>query len=246
LTDFETKIGTTFLDYEQNPVYNSYHKYSHEKAVSRLLPESNGGIAADLGCAGGTYYGIIKAKNYKTVYGVDLSAKRLEKAKEKGYITFNTLAQNLPFKNESVDAILSIDVLVHVLKRKDREDIFKEVSRVLKKGGHFVFSIPSKKAYVHGDYGVDKKTIYSNDDGIINDYCSLIDFTEIEDFINKLGFKLLETISTQFDLKLFKLFKRVTKERFHYNNTLPFLDRLFGKTFLREYGKAVFFKIQKL
>ena len=44
---------------------------------------------------------------------------------------------------------------------------------------------------------------------------------------------------------MFKIFKRLTKERFHYNYTLPALDILLGKTFIKELGKAVFFKLQK-
>jgi SAM-dependent methyltransferase len=246
LTDFETKIGTTFLDYEHNPLYNSYHKYSHEKAVNRLLPDIGGGVIAELGCAGGTYYGLIKNKNYKIINGVDLSAERLQKAAQKGYVTFNTLAQNLPFENNSIDTVLSIDMLVHVLFRNDRAEIFKEVSRVLKREGVFVFSIPPKKAYVYGDYGVSRNIIYSDKDGIINDYCCLIDFDEITALSNSNGFVVEKIISTQFDLKIFKLLKRVTKERFHYNFTLPVLDKFFGKVFLKELGKAVFFKLRKI
>ena len=97
-----------------------------------------------------------------------------------------------------------MDMLVHVLHKKDREDIFKEVSRVLKKGGYFIFSIPPKKAYVYGDYGVTKQTIYSSPDGIINDYCSLIDFDEIKNFSSADGFAIKKIISTQFDLKCLK------------------------------------------
>ena len=79
LSDFETKIGTTYLDYEEGGIYNSYHKYSHEKAVNKLLPESNGGIVVDLGCAGGTYYDVIKNKNYKTIYGLTFQQPDLKK-----------------------------------------------------------------------------------------------------------------------------------------------------------------------
>lgn len=244
--DFEAKIGTTYLDYGDSYIYNSYHRYSHEKAVLKLLPVSKGGIIAELGCAGGTYWNIIKSKNYEVVYGIDISKERLEKAKAKGYVTFNNPAQNLSFEENSIETILSIDMLVHVIKKNDREDVFKEASRVLKKDGNFVFSIPSKKAYLYGDYGVSKEIIFSNPDGIINDYCCLIDFDEINDYSNKYGFRITKIISTQFDLKILKLLKRITKEYLHFGFTLPMLDVIFGKSFMKPYGKAVFFKLRKI
>lgn len=245
MSDFETKIGTTFLDYEDSYIYNTYHRYSHERAVNKLLPASKGGSVADLGCAGGTYYNLLKKKGYKTIYGIDLSAHRLEKAKEKGYITYNTYAQNLPFENSSLDAAFSIDMLVHVLKKSDRFDIFKEVSRVLKPGGIFVFSIASKKAYVKGDYGIDKQTVYSSPDGIINDYCSLMDFNEVNEFAGSTGFTTGKIFATQFDFKALRFTKKLTKDFMHYGFTLPFLDLLLAKSFLKEYGKAVFFRLIK-
>jgi len=164
----------------------------------------------------------------------------------KGYITINTPAQILPFENNSIDCVISIDMLVHVLKRNHRSDIFKEVSRVLKKKGYFILSIPSKKAYIYSDYGVSRENINSNPDGIINDYCSLIDFAEIKTFSEKNGFIIKKIISTQFDLKPIKFIKKITKEYLHYGFTLPLLDLILGKSFLKEFGKAAFFKLQKV
>jgi len=246
MDEFEKKIGTTFDDYKGNEIYNLYHKYSHSKAVNSLLPISSGKTIIELGCAGGTYYNIIKSKGFDVIYGVDLSAERLEKAKQKGYITINSNAQDLKMDTGPVDDVLCIDMLVHVLKRNDRKLIFSRVNELLKNGGYFIFSIPSKKAYVYGDYGVDKKTIYESSDGIINDYCSLIGFDEIKDYITEFNFEIIKIIGTQFDLKLYKFLKRITKEKFHYSITLPLLDFFPGKFILKEFGKAAFFKIKKI
>jgi ubiquinone/menaquinone biosynthesis C-methylase UbiE len=243
---FEEKIGTTFNDYQTNPFYNHYHKYSHEKVIKKFLPDSNGRNIVDLGCGTGTYYDLLKNRNYKTIYGVDLSQKRILIAKQKGYITFNALAQELPFENYSIDGFLCIDMFVHVLNKNEREKIFKSVHRVLKNNGFFIFSIASKKGYLWGDYGVDRKLIFSNDDGIINDYCALMDFREVFNVASKYNFKIEKIVGTQFDFKLFKFIKRIFKEKYYHISILPFFDFLFGNTFLKEYGKAVFFKLIKI
>ncbi|RPI15677.1 MAG: class I SAM-dependent methyltransferase [Ignavibacteriae bacterium] len=243
--DFEEKIGTTFLDYTRGGVYNIYHQYSHEKAINRLLPEMKNLNVLDLGCAGGTYYELLKNKGFKSIYGLDLSNERLSEAEKKGYITINSNAENIPLDTASMDAVICIDMLVHVLKRENRNKIFGEVNRVLKNNGYFVFSIPSKKAYVYGNYGVTKEEIYKDADGIINDYCCLIDFEEIKNYSNEFGFIIEKIAGTQFDLKAFRLIRRLLKEPAYYKSFLPLLDVIWGKTFLKPLGKAVFFRFKK-
>jgi ubiquinone/menaquinone biosynthesis C-methylase UbiE len=244
--DFEEKIGTTFSDYEGSSIYNHYHEKSHKSTIAKLMPESPNSKILDLGCAGGTYWHLIKSKNFKYIFGADLSLNRLLKAKEKGYITINCNAKSLPFELETFDCVICIDMLVHVLKRADRDKIFGEVHRVLKTNGLFIFSIPSLKAYILGDYGVDKSAIFSNPDGQINDYCSLISFEEIIFLADKYSFSVEKIKGTQYNLKLFRPIKRFLKEQSYYKYFLPFLDVTVGSTFFKSYGKAAFFKIKKL
>jgi SAM-dependent methyltransferase len=243
--DFETKIGTTFLDYSGNPVYNWYHEKSHVGSLRKLLPESKNSNVLDLGCAGGTYNSLLRSKNYKQIFGLDLSLSRLQQAREKGYAVINSKAESLPFASDSIDSVICIDMLVHVLERKKREEMFCEVYRILRENGVFIFSIPSQKAYVYGDYGVTKEIIFSNSDGRINDYCCLINFDEIKNYSEKCNFAIEEIIGTQMDLKLFRPIKRLLKEKLYYRHFLTTLDILAGRTFLKPYGKAVFFKFRK-
>ena len=52
---------------------------------------------------------------------------------------------NLPFKDGSVECIISNNVLIHVLQNSDKIKIFKEVKRVLSKNGIYLFSFTPLK-----------------------------------------------------------------------------------------------------
>ena len=88
----------------------------------------------DVGTGTGEVIKKIKEINLKsTVIGLDLSKNMLLKAKKKtGYNTFiKASAYNLPFKNCSLDAVVSSLVFRHL----DNERALKEFNRVLKKEG---------------------------------------------------------------------------------------------------------------
>jgi len=52
---------------------------------------------------------------------------------------------NLPFRDESLDAVVSVNVMEHI---KKPESILGEVHRVLKKGGVFLVKTPNRRHYV--------------------------------------------------------------------------------------------------
>lgn len=109
-----------------------------EKA-SRLVPYCN--TLLDVGCGTGIIAHFIKGK-VKKVYGIDISKKDLEKAKERGIITtavdFNS--KSFPFKTNFFDSITCLDVIEHVL---DPRVVLKEMYRVLKKDGILILSTPN-------------------------------------------------------------------------------------------------------
>ncbi|MEI6352683.1 MAG: class I SAM-dependent methyltransferase [Candidatus Nomurabacteria bacterium] len=93
----------------------------------------------DLCCGDG-----IDANYYKSlgaeVIGIDSSEKLLEIAKEK-YLDIdfiNSLAEELPFKENSFDAVYS---KYAIMTSKNMEPIFDEIHRVLKSGGEFVYLV---------------------------------------------------------------------------------------------------------
>lgn len=94
----------------------------------------------DLGCGPG-----IHLKEYSKrgaeCFGIDLSEKMIELAKEfipKAEVKVGNIYK-IGFKDDSFDIITSSFTVDHL---KDLEKAAKEIKRILKKGGIFVFSVP--------------------------------------------------------------------------------------------------------
>ncbi len=99
----------------------------------------------DIGCGTGRVCGYLKSYGAK-VTGTDISEKMLMEARKKHRdIEFvRADANNLPFKDNTFDAVTAMFLIVHM---KDPLLFFREAYRVLKEGGVFIFSnINQKKA----------------------------------------------------------------------------------------------------
>ncbi len=105
-----------------------------------------GDTVLDLGSGAGNDCFIARAEVGETgkVIGVDFSPQMLEKARnsatKRGYTNVEFIEgdiENMPIPDASIDVVVSNCVL-NLLPEKDK--IFKEVYRVLKKGGHFCIS----------------------------------------------------------------------------------------------------------
>lgn len=93
----------------------------------------------DIGCGGGYLTNYLARKGH-IVSGVDLSEKSLAIAKKydetKSVDYRRASAYELPFGEETFDAVSAMDLLEHV---ENPAQVVKEASRVLKKGGLFFF-----------------------------------------------------------------------------------------------------------
>jgi ubiquinone/menaquinone biosynthesis C-methylase UbiE len=121
--------------------------------LSRL--ESNDSLV-DIGAGTGTF--CICAKKFRRaskIVGIDPDRHILDIAKQKTvkenlkieYI--NTTAQDLPFKNNSLDIVVS-SLAFHHMSTADKKRACKEIYRVLKHDGHFLLADfgPSKNIFV--------------------------------------------------------------------------------------------------
>ena len=127
--------------------------------MQKLLPDFCDKKVLDLGCGYGWHcqYAIEHQAQY--VLGIDISKRMLEMAKQKHSherIEYLQIAmEDLKFDSESFDVILSSLAFHYV---KDYEELISHISKWLKKGGDFVFSVehPVFTAYGTQDWYYDK------------------------------------------------------------------------------------------
>lgn len=122
----------------------SLNDYTYKlKLIKRLVPEESNLKVLDFGCGKGAFINDILSINPTLkITGADVSKTAITFARKKFLRQkFYLLAEGekLPFKNNSFDYILALDVLLHVY---DTELIFKELARVLKPGGRLLITLP--------------------------------------------------------------------------------------------------------
>ena len=96
----------------------------------------------EIGCGAGSMTAYLAKKGYQII-GTDLSKDMIDYAKKTHpAVEFKKMSgDKLNFKNESFDIVLSFDLVEHI---PDVEKHFKEVNRVLKKDGKYIFVTPNK------------------------------------------------------------------------------------------------------
>ena len=114
----------------------------------RKLPKKSKVLEA--GCGTGNYV-VSLTKMGHEVIGVDVNKKRIKIAKgymKKYGIHTRKIVQgdlnNLPFENDEFNAVFCHGVIEHI---KDSEKAVKEISRVLKKGGFAMISVPNRYTF---------------------------------------------------------------------------------------------------
>jgi ubiquinone/menaquinone biosynthesis C-methylase UbiE len=139
---------------------NEYHKSRKNKTfyndfiempnMIKMLGDVKNKKILDWGCGSGIYIDNLKSK-CKRIKGFDISSEMVEIARklnpEQDIRVGSGL--NIPFK-EKFD-IVFVSLSIHYIKNLD--PVFKEVRRILKKGGVFIFSTTNPLAKI----GVDKK-----------------------------------------------------------------------------------------
>jgi len=125
------------------------NEYIEMPATLSLIGNVKGKKVLDLGCGPGIYAEILK-KHGAEVHGLDLSEKMIEIAKKRvSNVDFKVgTVYKMPYKNSYFDVVVAAYV-VHYFKDFDRA--LREIHRVLKKDGIFVFSTtnPIKESSHH-------------------------------------------------------------------------------------------------
>ena len=115
-----------------------YNEYNEQPATLSLLRKVKGKKILDLGCGTGIYARILKKRGAK-VQGIDISPKMIEIARQnvKGVDFRIGSVYNLPYKSGTFDIVLA-SLVVHYFGNLNKA--LKEIRRVLKKNGVFIFS----------------------------------------------------------------------------------------------------------
>ncbi len=128
--------------------------------ISQELELTEGQKVLELGSGLGLLGQAIKKEvNGKLEYsGIELAYKSAKESKDKGLFGIQADSTNLPFADNSFDALVSTDVLEHI---PDSDRAVEEIKRVLKPGGKafLVIADPSEARfdYVHDHIDRSKK-----------------------------------------------------------------------------------------
>ena len=128
--------------YDESRFGNSYGHFidaEERRILDQLLPPNPLERRLEIACGTG------RLTNYAT-HGLDASAEMLARARERHEnVTFvQAMADDTGFADGSFDAVYTFHLLMH-LEPAVIESIFREVRRILKPGGRFIFDVPSKK-----------------------------------------------------------------------------------------------------
>ena len=104
--------------------------------IKELLPL--GGLVLDVGCGTGQLGSAIASEGFD-VFGVDLSASMVARARERGLAgTFAGVTTALPFAADSFDLALTVATLHHLETPERVATTVQEMARVVKHGGFVV------------------------------------------------------------------------------------------------------------
>jgi SAM-dependent methyltransferase len=104
--------------------------------IKDLLPL--GGLVLDVGCGTGQLGSAIASQGFD-VFGVDLSASMVARARERGLVgTFAGITTALPFAESSFDLALTVATLHHLETPERVAATVREMGRVVKPGGFVV------------------------------------------------------------------------------------------------------------
>lgn len=129
----------TFLEYNISPGIKCKFDIIVEKIASRGMFCN----ALDLGCSGNSILYFCDNISNKSFFDITLNPIRQFKSKKEWHPLCGDITY-LPFRNKSFDLVTMLDVLEHI---KDDEMAVSEVSRILKKKGLVIITVPHRMRY---------------------------------------------------------------------------------------------------
>uniref|UniRef100_A0A182QSX5 Fe2OG dioxygenase domain-containing protein n=1 Tax=Anopheles farauti TaxID=69004 RepID=A0A182QSX5_9DIPT len=126
------EIAKHFSDTRHSP-------WPRVEAFVRSLPP--GAVLLDIGCGNGKY---LASNGAALMFGGDRSDGLLQVCVERGFNVLQCDCLAVPFRDESVDACISIAVIHHLATERRREKAIAEMLRVLRPGGRALIYVWAK------------------------------------------------------------------------------------------------------
>ncbi len=150
--EINESIKAAYLEFEKEPM-DGYYKnpiagYPSRLRVKRILKEL-GAIkdkrVLDVGCEAG-YVSMKIARKGAYVYAFDVCMPALEKFRKKAagiknITIFKALAQKIPVKSNTIDAVVCTEVIEHM---PQLEKVFSELNRVMKDEAQLIITFPNE------------------------------------------------------------------------------------------------------
>ncbi len=135
---YEGKFISLYYDNRKRSLFSKLrYRFGISNRKLRFIENyTKNGLILDIGCGGGNE---ILAKKGRCI-GVDFSTSSLKNAKKIYSDVIKASINNLPFKDNLFESVVSLDVLGHI-PAKEKDVVISEISRVLKKDGisaHFI------------------------------------------------------------------------------------------------------------
>lgn len=119
-------------------------KKSNAEAIRLVKTLGKTGIALDIGCGEGYHTEDLKNIIGEAI-GFDVSKKRVKDANRFGRTCFFADMHYMPFRDNTFDLVYAHEVVEHCA---DLEKALKEIRRVLKPDGGYVFTLPCEGHWV--------------------------------------------------------------------------------------------------
>ena len=183
----------------------SHANYKVYELITKRLENNKTGLILDSGCDGARseLTPLLLEKNYKLI-GIDIEYKEVLEKRNR-YINSKNLvvlcadSQYTPFKNDSFDIAIMLDVAEHLL---DPKKAFAEVYHCLKKGGEFIILTPNRFGFwtLVSEYMFNflklifMRKIYKRN---TLKHVSLFSLTEINSILDAVGFTVKQIYSPE-------------------------------------------------
>lgn len=170
----------------KNDNVDAHFKAEIPQKMLKLFEQENIQTILDLGSGDGTV-AVALAKQGKTVYALEISNEGIEKTKsraQEAHVSVHTheqdMYQPLPFKDNSLDAVIAFQSLNHNILL-EIEKLFAEITRILKFGGLFIVKTANFNSLNLKDLG---NGLYEDSHGGI---CCTLRFLDMQTYVPQDG-----------------------------------------------------------